>query len=118
VWSDNKESKKKLTIKSKKNCNAGSKINFFRDKKSYFYNQEFSASEFATTTQDIMTNEVAKYNKNEIVKYSNHQLKDYDVDAHYVTSQAYTLSQKPIYLHKKGVKTFQLAKEEGIINSI
>jgi hypothetical protein len=65
-----------------------------------------------------MKNEVAKYNKNEIVKYSNHQLTDYDVDTHYVTNHAYTLSQKPIFLHKKGVKTFQLAKEEGILYSI
>ena len=65
-----------------------------------------------------MKNEIAKYNKNEIVKYRNHQLKEYDVDAHYVTNQAYTLSQKPIFLHKKGVKPFQLAKEEGIIYSI
>ena len=91
-----------MTIKSKKNSTAASNINFYRDKKNYFYNPDLASSGLMSS-QAIHTNS----------KVSNSNLKDYDIDSTSMTNNAYTNAQNPIYLHKKGVKLFQLAKEEG-----
>lgn len=76
--------------------------------KSYFYNPDLASSGFLSA-QAIQNNDKVKTNSN---------LRDYDNDSTSMTNNAYTTAQKPIYLHKKGMKLFQLVKEEGILDQL